>query len=68
MAIPSTPNPDFVWVRNNSMFETGCKFYFSVIFEELLDGAMWLTLPMGCGQGAKKQVCFTRKILDFDFF
>jgi hypothetical protein len=35
-------------MRNNSMFEMGCKFNVFVIFEELLDAAMWLILPMGC--------------------
>jgi hypothetical protein len=49
------------------MFETGYKFNLSIIFEELLDAAMWLTLPMGCWAGCQK-TSFIHKTLDFDFF
>jgi hypothetical protein len=46
----------------------GYKFNFFVFFEELLDAVMWLTLPMGYKEGAKKQVCFIHNFLDFHLF
>jgi hypothetical protein len=63
---PRTPNYDFVWVGNNSMFETSCKFDFLVIFEELPDAFMWLKFPRGWRIGCSKS-SFTHRILKFHF-
>jgi hypothetical protein len=61
-------NSDFVWARGEVLIKMGFKFIFPVFFEELLQAAMWLKLPKGWRQGAKKKVCFAHRILDFHSF
>jgi hypothetical protein len=36
------------------MFKMGLKFNFSIFYEEHLDAAMWLTLPLGYRIGSQK--------------
>jgi hypothetical protein len=51
------------------MFESDCKFNFVVVFEELLEGAMWKTLPKDAWQGAqKKKGCFYTQNHRFSLF
>jgi hypothetical protein len=40
---------------------------FLVLFEELLCATTWLNCPRAKSQGAKKEVCFARRILEFLF-
>jgi hypothetical protein len=55
------------------MFETSWKFNFFHFFEELLDVAMWLPLPMGCTVGCQEMSLFYLKnfyfyVFEFCFF
>jgi hypothetical protein len=68
----STSNYDSVWARGKFLLKMGIKFIFPLFFEELLHAAMWLKLPKGWKQGAKKEVlpiesCFFTIFLLFFF-
>jgi hypothetical protein len=64
----STPNLDSVWALGKFLFKRSSKLIFHIFSTKILHAAMWLKLPKGCwGQGYKKLVWFTHKILIFHF-
>jgi hypothetical protein len=60
-------NSNSIWAHGELLFKMGCKFYFFVFFENLQYAARgWI--PKIKRQGAKKEVGFVHRILDFFLF